>query len=95
MRRAGEPHTPFHPREIMLGDKAYKKKKASKNVLTVWVQSAANSNRPPLTREQLQFNNMLNGSTKGVVGTRCMATGDTFPLLLLLEVRVTPWMMTP
>jgi hypothetical protein len=40
----------------MLGDKAYK---ASKNVLAGWVQPAANSNRPPFTREKL--NKILNG----------------------------------
>ena len=56
MREQALHKTPFHPREIILGDKAYQ---ASQNCLTGWAINART--RPFLTEEQKYYNRKLNG----------------------------------
>ena len=61
MRESAQQHTPFHPHETLLGDKAYI---ASKNVLTGYVGT-------DLSGRQRQFNRMLNGVRQRVSQVRC------------------------
>ena len=56
MREHALQNTPMHEDEMLIGDKAYQ---ASQNCITGWVKNK--HTKPTLTKEEAQFNKMLNG----------------------------------